>query len=1338
MVRGLALWACLAPAAAQAPLDAIVSADAGGAHTCALAAGGTLWCWGDNFSGQLGTGSPFDESYYAVQAAISGVSASFAGSGTTCALVGGAVQCWGRGYARTPAPVAGLATGVASVASGRSHLCVRDSSGSARCLGDNTFGQLGRGDIGGPPADTPAAVLGLGAGVTAIEAGEFHTCAVVSGGVRCWGRNLAGELGDGSNTDSGTPVVVGGIPGPVVALGLGSSHSCAVTAAGAVYCWGSNGEGQLGIGNSDGTRLLPAPVQGLPGSVTRVTAGIAHTCALTQAGAVWCWGRNFSGELGDGTRTERTLPVAAARLASGVTSVTAGGSHTCATVVAGGIKCWGEGSAGRLGLGNFVIDSLLPRAVVAIGLAPPATLLSSGNPAPPGQPVTFTYRFSFSDPGETGTVYFFTDSGSISGCAGLVPSIIGQQGSASCTTAALSAGSTEVRAGFAPTDGIYPYIPEGRLIQFTPTAASPRRDAFGHRIYHSAQGAACRYQYVDLVGLVPELPLSGDRQGRVVPLLGLGPAGSTYYGLPQTGLVMSTHGYLSFDPGNPGYESFNFCGLGDERLKVLHDGLEVSVDGGGLRHQNFGVCPRPDARGQGLGCTVFQWTGMVKQGTFSGTPNDFQALVYENGEIAYQYRALDNDRGARATIGISGANGDGIEYACGVPESVQPLSAVCFNPPGTEPAPAPEPAPTAPLDAYEVDDRPDQARPLRPGVGWAQNRSLHDAFDVDVLQVSITRGYEWNIVFSGCTPGLDLALQVLDERGVPLTGFSSQMSGDQTAIVVDDCSASGGALVVVDGTGCASCLVGADETYYLRVTSPRHRTGSYRIWLQQLNGPESADIRGRVVDPQGIPIPDVAVRTFRQGDVFWGGDYTQPDGRFVTVVSPFETYTRLRFEKDGYQPLDYNTSVTVPDGTFLEIPGPGQSLVMTPVQTAPTLSSPQAVASSSSSLLASVEVQTNGAPTGVRFDYAMPNSPFQPGPSVVVAPSPQSATASATIPQLLCGQDYDVRGVASNGIGGEIVGPTVRGRTAPCVAPGLSNLRATGVARDVATVRVGADPRGGRARVRLILRNGAITRQVSFDIVDPGEPAFAFDLLACGTTYQMEANAETLGTAAISALGPTPFTTDACAPGPPAAESVGASPVTQRTARLLATVDSSGVAGSATFALRPVAQPSFVDVATMPLAASGAPQALQHDATALACGTPYIVRLRASTAVGTGETTGAFTTAACQAEIVNSSVGDRTPSSATVRAILRSNRPGVAGGFEYRIRNSPEYLRTPLQALANSPSDQSLSTTLPLLPCETDFDFRAVVTQDGVTTFGPVVRFRTQVCFGYLFANEFE
>jgi hypothetical protein len=731
---------------------------------------------------------------------------------------------------------------------------------------------------------------------------------------------------------------------------------------------------------------------------------------------------------------------------------------------------------------------------------------------------------------------------------------------------------------------------------------------------------------------------------------------------------------------------------------------------------------------------------MVKPGAFAPPPADFQALVYDSGEIVYQYRALDNGRGDSATIGISsppGAGaGDGIEYACGVPQSVQPLSAVCFNPPGTQPIP--EPAPPAALDAYEVDDRPDQARPLRPGVGWAQNRSLHDAADVDVLQVTVARGYEWNIVFSACSPGLDLALQVLDDEG-RATNFSTQLVDGQTAAVVDDCTGTGGALVVVDAASCApSCLVGADETYYLRVTSPRHRTGNYRIWLQQLNGPESADIRGRVVDPQGIPIPDVQVRTFRTGDVFWGGDYTQPDGRFVTVVSPFETYTRLRFEKDGYQPLDYNTSLTVPDGTFIEIPGPGQAVVLSPVQTAPVLSSPQAVAGSPSSLLASVEVQTNGAPTSVRFDYASPGSPFQPGPAVVVASSPQSMTANATIPQLSCGQDYDVRAVGNNGIGGEIVGPTVRGRTAPCVAPGLSNLRATGVAGDAATVRVNADPRGGLARVRLILRSGAITRQVSFEIVDPADLAFTFDLLACGTTYTMEATGETLETAATTALGPTPFTTDACAPGPPAVESVGASPVTQRTARLLATVDSSNVAGSATFALRPAAQPSFVDAITLPLATAAAPQALQHDVAGLACGTAYVVRVTATTGAGITAATGAFTTAACRAEIVETRATDRTPSSAVLRAVLRSNRPGIAAGFEYRIANSPEYLRTPLQALANSASDQAIAAPISLLPCETDFDFRAVVTQDGALTYGPVARFRTQICFGYLFANDFE
>ncbi|GEJ56471.1 RCC1 domain-containing protein [Anaeromyxobacter diazotrophicus] len=220
---------------------------------------------------------------------------------------------------------------------------------------------------------------------TAVAAGFAHTCALLEdGAVRCWGANEHGQLGDGTAQGSAVPVAVA-LPGPASALAAGFVHGCAVLAQdGAVYCWGDNTTGALG----DGTRVQrPAPVrvQGLPGPASLVAAGggetaappsatyYGHTCAAA-GGGVWCWGSDDSGQLGDGAQADRAVPAPASGLAAAPSALAAGDRHTCA-LVGGGVLCWGAGGSFQLGDGG---SSDQPRPVGVAGLPQGTTALAAG------------------------------------------------------------------------------------------------------------------------------------------------------------------------------------------------------------------------------------------------------------------------------------------------------------------------------------------------------------------------------------------------------------------------------------------------------------------------------------------------------------------------------------------------------------------------------------------------------------------------------------------------------------------------------------------------------------------------------------------------------------------------------------------------------------------------------------------------------------------------------------------------------------------------------------------------------------------------------------------------
>ncbi len=267
------------------------------------------------------------------------------------------------------------------VAAGGAHSCAVTSSGGAKCWGDNTYGQLGDGTTTG--RTTPVDVTGLTSGVESITGGLSFTCAVTTAGAaKCWGRNTDGQLGDGTQIDRSQPVQVSGLEGGVAGISAGSGHVCALLLDGAVVCWGSNAYGQLGDGTNTRSNT-PVDVT-LPEGATEIAAGPLFTCARTTPGGVKCWGDNTYGQLGDGTSDDRNSPVQVVGLTSGVSSVGAGGEpsfgHACATLAAGGAKCWGNNEYGQLGDDRGCHSPTICSTPVAVlDLTGAVTAISGGN-----------------------------------------------------------------------------------------------------------------------------------------------------------------------------------------------------------------------------------------------------------------------------------------------------------------------------------------------------------------------------------------------------------------------------------------------------------------------------------------------------------------------------------------------------------------------------------------------------------------------------------------------------------------------------------------------------------------------------------------------------------------------------------------------------------------------------------------------------------------------------------------------------------------------------------------------------------------------------------------------
>lgn len=361
-------------------------------HTCVVAQGTHMRCWGNGDHGKLGYGSSGhigdDELPYEVGDidlhGFGPISQAVAHDGHTCALNSrGQVRCWGYGPVLGTMSVGGgkppsstpnldLGRPAVQLAANALRTCALLDTGRLRCWGDNSGGELGYGhteSIGDDEAPSVAGPVPLGTTARAVYGGGDHFCVVtLKNNVRCWGQNNNGQLGYGHTNaigDDETPASAGDVDldgDAVVQVAVGGAHTCALIADGSLRCWGLNQYGQLGYGHtSDVGDNEPGGDAGYvevdaTRKVTAIAAGAVHTCALLQGGAVKCWGYGFKGQLGYGDHEslgDDELPLDLPDIELGGPAVQLSmGTHTCALLTTRRVRCWGLNDFGQLGYGD--------------------------------------------------------------------------------------------------------------------------------------------------------------------------------------------------------------------------------------------------------------------------------------------------------------------------------------------------------------------------------------------------------------------------------------------------------------------------------------------------------------------------------------------------------------------------------------------------------------------------------------------------------------------------------------------------------------------------------------------------------------------------------------------------------------------------------------------------------------------------------------------------------------------------------------------------------------------------------------------------------------------------
>jgi alpha-tubulin suppressor-like RCC1 family protein len=321
---------------------------AGHYHSVAVKSDGTVWAWGSNENGQLGTGDGEDSFVPRQVESLSNIVAVAAGARHSLALdEEGNVWSWGSNSS-TPVQI-GEVSDVIAIDAGWAHSIALLYDGTLWAWGKNGYGQLGDGNEG--DSEVPVKVTGL-TDVVSIAAGSEHNVALVSDGtVWTWGRNSAGQLGTGDTdwASNSIPEMVEGLSN-IAAVAAGWGHTAVLTEEGAVLMWGNNESGQLGDGTST-DNYTPAQVSGLP-VIRSIVSGYDHMLAVDSEGKLWGWGSNYLGQAGAGViATAVNTPMPAENIAE--TSIASGGlRHSLAVDSAGNLWSWGSGRKGQLGDGT--------------------------------------------------------------------------------------------------------------------------------------------------------------------------------------------------------------------------------------------------------------------------------------------------------------------------------------------------------------------------------------------------------------------------------------------------------------------------------------------------------------------------------------------------------------------------------------------------------------------------------------------------------------------------------------------------------------------------------------------------------------------------------------------------------------------------------------------------------------------------------------------------------------------------------------------------------------------------------------------------------------------------